>query len=402
MELQEVDVHSPDIWEQGVPHEALALLRKESPIHWHEEPGGRGYWVVTQYDHIVEISTNPQDFSSARGGSNIEDYDEEDLEPIRMLMVNMDPPQHWKFRKLVSRGFTPRMVRLMEQRISRDVDEILERLPVGEPVDFVREVAADLPLRVICRLIGVPDEDLQIVFDYSNRLIGFDDPEFQTSVEDARIAAMEVFAYGNELVEAKADEISEDLIYHLCHSEVEEGAGLLTRAEFNAFFLLISVAGNETTRNAITGGLLALLENPEQIQLLRDDPSLIDSATEEILRWVTPVNYFRRTVTRDLHFHGVDLKENDKVVMHYHAANRDPKLFPNPMNFDIRRSPNDHLAFGVGEHFCLGASLARMEIKLLFQELFKRFSFIEIAGPQRRLRSNFINGVKELPVRFTR
>lgn len=400
MELDQIDVHSPTVWEQGVPHEAFALLREKAPIHWHEEPNGRGYWVITTYEHIVEISTNPKDFSSARGGSNIEDYDEEDLEPIRMLMVNMDPPQHWKFRKLVSRGFTPRMVRLMEERIRRDVDEVLESLEGKEVIDFVREVAADLPLRVICRLIGVPDDDLQLVFDFSNRLIGFDDPEFQTSIEDARIAAMEVFAYGNDLVDSKTDDVSDDLIHILCHSEVD--GENLSRAEFNAFFLLLSVAGNETTRNAITGGLLALLENPEQIQKLRDNPELIDSATEEILRWVTPVNYFRRTATRDMNFHGVEIKENDKVIMHYHAANRDPRHFPNPMSFDISRSPNEHLAFGVGEHFCLGASLARMEIKVLFSALIKRFNRLEIAGDQRRLRSNFINGVKELPIRLTR
>ena len=399
MELADVDLYDLDGWAQRVLHEELALLRSEQPIFHHEMPNGRPFWAITKADHLVEISKNPQDFSSWRGGSTLDDYADEDLFPIRQLMLNMDPPQHSKFRKLVSRGFTPRMVRLMETRIRDDIDEIMERiLPLGE-VDFVRTVAAELPLRVICRLVGIPESDFQLIFDWSNRLIGFDDPEFQSSVEDSRIAAMELWQYAQELVEGRGGRRADDLIHVLLNAEVDGEA--VTEAEFNAFFLLLSVAGNETTRNAISSGLLGMLENPDQWQRLVDDPSLADSATEEILRWSTPVIYMRRTCTRDLNFHGTEMKENDKIALFYMSANRDETRFEDPFRFDVSRAPNEHVAFGVGEHFCLGASLARLEIKLLFQAMAERMTDIKLTGEVRRLRSNFIAGIKTLPIRFT-
>ena len=398
MELSDVDLYDLDGWAQRVLHDELALLRAKEPVFKHEMPGGRPFWAITKADHIVEISKNPKDFSSWRGGSTLDDYEDEDLFPIRQLMLNMDPPQHSKFRKLVSRGFTPRMVRLMETRIHDDIEEIMGRiLPLGE-IDFVRTVAAELPLRVICRLVGIPESDFQLIFDWSNRLIGFDDPEFQTSIEDARIAAMELWQYAQELVDGRGGRRSEDLIHVLLNSEVDGEA--VTEAEFNAFFLLLSVAGNETTRNAISSGLLAMLEHPEQWEKLAADPSLADSATEEILRWATPVIYMRRTCTRDLDFHGVPMKENDKIALFYTSANRDEERFERPFEFDIERTDDEHLAFGVGEHFCLGSSLARLEISLLFKAMAERMTDIEQLGEVKRLRSNFIAGIKTLPIRF--
>ncbi|MEE2835228.1 MAG: cytochrome P450 [Myxococcota bacterium] len=399
MNLADVDLYDLDSWAERVLHDELTLLRNQEPIFRHEMPNGRPFWAITKADHIAEMSKNPQDFSSWRGGTTLDDYADEDLFPIRQLMLNMDPPQHSKFRKLVSRGFTPRMVRLMETRIRDDIDEIMDRiLPLGE-IDFVREVAAELPLRVICRLVGIPDSDFQLIFDWTNRLIGFDDPEVQTSIDDSRIAAMELWQYAQELVEGRGGRRADDLIHVLLNAEVDGEA--ITEAEFNAFFLLLSVAGNETTRNAISSGLLAMLEHPDQWQRLVDDPSLAGSATEEILRWSTPVIYMRRTCTRDLNFHGVEMKENDKIALFYTSANRDEARFEDPFRFDITRSPNEHLAFGVGEHFCLGSSLARLEIRLLFEAMAERMTSIEQAGDVRRLRSNFIAGIKTLPIRFT-
>ncbi|MDE0882210.1 MAG: cytochrome P450 [Myxococcota bacterium] len=399
MHIDEIDLYDLDAWSERVLHEELAILRAQSPIHLNAMPNATPFWAITKADHVIEMSKNPKDFSTWRGGTTLDDYGEEDIGAIRQLLINMDPPQHSKFRKLVSRGFTPRMVRLMESRIRDDISEILDRvLPLGE-IDFVTAIAAELPLRVICRLVGIPDSDFHLIFDWSNRLIGFDDPEFQTSIEDSRIAAMEMWQYAQELLDGRGGRRSEDLISVLMNAEVDGEA--VTEAEFNGFFLLLSVAGNETTRNAISAGLLAMLENPEQWQKLVDDPSLASSATEEILRWSTPVIYMRRTCTRDLNFHGVEMKENDKLALFYTSANRDEERFEDAHVFDITRSPNEHLAFGVGEHFCLGASLARLEITLLFEALAERLTDVQLNGEVRRLRSNFIAGIKTLPISFS-
>ena len=399
MKLSDIDIYDLDKWaSQGPPHEEFKQLREEAPIHFNDYPGGKGFWTITKHEDISYISKNPLLFSSHRGGSNLDDYEEEDLSQIQMLMVNMDPPQHAKYRKLVSKGFTPRMVRQMEPKIRQTVTEILDRVaPMGE-CDFVREVAAELPLIVIADLMGVPLEDRQKLFDWSNRLIGFDDPEFQTSVEDARMAAFEIWMYANGLAEERKGTSGTDLIRVLMNAEVD--GEQLEEAEFDAFFLLLAVAGNETTRNAISGGLLALLDNPDQVELLQSNPDLLPSAVEEILRWHTPVLHFRRTATEDTEIRGQAIKEGDKLGMFYISANRDEEIFEDPFSFDITRDPNHHLAFGVGEHFCLGASLARLEMRLLFEQLFERLPNLQRAGEIRRLRSNFIHGIKELPVRF--
>lgn len=401
MDSTTIDLYDLDQYERsGVPHEALAHLRAHDPVAWMDEPDdGVGFWAITRYQDVVDISRNPMLFSSYRGGSNITDYPPDDLSKIRMLMVNMDPPQHVKFRKLVSTGFTPRMVQALEGRVRASVDGIIDRVIGWGECDFVREIAAELPLQVIAELLGIPLEERQVIFDLSNRLIGFDDPEFQTSLEDAQLASAEMWMYANNLATGRRGQSGTDLITVLMNAEID--GEHLTEMEFDSFFLLLSVAGNETTRNLISGGMRALLANPEQWERLKANPDLVDTAVEEMLRWVSPLIHFRRTATEDTVIRGQEIKEGDKVVLYYPSANRDEEIFQDAHLFDVGRTPNEHLAFGVGEHFCLGANLARLEIRWMFKALIERMPDIELNGETRRLRSNFINGIKEMPVRFT-
>ena len=393
------DIYDPDVYVKGVPHGAFRQLRLEAPVHFHPEPGGPGFWAVTKYQDVVTVSRDPGRFSSYRGGTNIQDYPPENLSTIQLLMLNMDPPQHNKFRRLVSTGFTPRMVAHMEPRIREATRIILDAVaPTGE-CDFVRSISAELPLVVIAELMGVPQEDRHRLFDLSNRLVGFDDPEFQRSLEDAMQAATEMWIYANQLAAARKGKSGDDLVSVLMSAQVDGES--LTEMEFDAFFLLLAVAGNETTRTLISGGMLALIEHPEQRARLMADPSLLPTAVEEMLRWVTPIHHFRRTATRDTELRGVPIKENDKVVMFYASANRDEDVFPDPSTFDVGRTPNEHLAFGLGQHVCIGNSLARLEIRIMFEELLRRMPDVQLAGPVRRLRSNFVNGYKSMPVRFT-
>ncbi len=400
MRLAEIDVYDLDAYTRAVPHDGFRLLRTEAPVYFHPEPGGRGFWAITRYADVHAISRDPASFSSHRGGTNIPDYQPSDLSVIQLMMINMDPPQHAKYRKLARMGFTPRMVNKIEPAIRRAATEIIDRVLAGGECDFVRSISAELPLMVLCDILGVPRADRAKLFDWSNRLIGFDDPEFQTSIEDAKQAAAEVWMYANQLAAARqAAAPDADLVSALVHAQVD--GEKLTEMEIGCFFLLVSVAGNETTRNLISGGMLTLLEHPEEKARLLRDPSLVPSAVEEMLRWISPVMHFRRTATRDVELRGQTIKEGDKVVLYYISANRDEEVFPDAHRFDVGRTPNDHLAFGAGEHFCLGASLARIEIRVMFEELLRRLPDVQLAGPVRRLRSNFINGWKEIPVRFT-
>lgn len=397
--VSDIDVYDIDTYVKGIPHDRYKRLRAESPVYFNKEPGGRGFWAITKYADVVSISKDPRTFSSFRGGTNIPDYPPENLSQIQLLMVNMDPPQHGKFRRLVSRGFTPRMIARLEPFVREAAVRSIETAAKQGECDFVRNCSAEIPLIVIADLMGIPQEDRHKVFHWSNRLIGFDDPEFQNSLEEAQMVAQELWMYANSLATLRKEKpIGDDLVSILINSDIEGEA--LTEMEFDTFFLLLAVAGNETTRNAISGGMLTLLEHPDQMRRLVEEPALLNSGIEEILRWVTPVIHFRRTATRDVEMRGKQIKENDKVVMFYHSANRDEEVFPNPDVFDVARTPNDHLAFGIGEHFCLGSSLARLELRVFFEELLKRYPDIKVNGNVRRLRSNFINGYKEIPVKF--
>ncbi|MPY98128.1 MAG: cytochrome P450 [Actinophytocola sp.] len=400
MSAPSVTLHDPDVYERGVPHEFFAELRRAPRLYWQPAgPPGRGFWAVTRYDDVVAVSRDAETFSSYRGTAMLSDFDDDVVELQRAMMVNMDPPNHTRLRNLVNRGFTPRMVGKLEQSI-RDichdlVDEVAER---GD-ADFVHEIAAQLPLAVIAELMGVPDSDREKLYDWSNRMIGFDDPEFQVDGSDGAVAASEIFAYANEFAERRRAEPRDDIVTKLVQPDAN--GDVLDALEFNMFFVLLIVAGNETTRNAAAGGMLTLLEHPEQWRRLREDRSLVPSAVEEILRWVSPVMDIRRTATRDTVVGGQQIHEGDKLVLFYPSANRDEAVFDQPDVFEIARDPNPHITFGGGgPHFCLGSHLARLELRMLFDALADRVPDIELAGPVRRLRSNFINGIKEMPVRL--
>ena len=325
----------------------MRLLRAEAPIYFHKEPDGPGFWVVTKYEDVVTVGKDPGRFSSHRGGTNIQDYPPENLSTIQLMMLNMDPPQHNKFRRLVSQGFTPRMVARLEPHIREAARTIVDRIADKGECDFVRNVAAELPLQVIAELhrhpAGGPRQALRLV-QPPHRVRRSRVPDVARGRPPG--------GHGNVDVRQRArragakERKGEDLISVLMNAEVD-GVGL-TEMEFDAFFLLLAVAGNETTRNLISGGMLALIENPSERARLVADPSLIPSAVEEMLRWVTPVMYFRRTATRDTELRGSPIKENQKVCVYYTSANRDEDVFPEPFKFDVGRTPNEHLAFGVG------------------------------------------------------
>jgi len=397
MRVEDVDLTDPDLFVAGVPHDAFRVLRREAPVYWHPEREGPGFWAVTRHDDVVHVSKRPDLFSSHRGGTNLFDVPAADLEITRTLLINMDPPQHVKFRRLVRQGFTPNRVRLLLPRVRARAAALVDALALKGECDFVREVAAELPLQVIAELMGIPEGDRARIFELSNRLIGFDDPEFQNSLEDGKQAAAEMWLYAHGLAAERKSGDGDDLVSALMRAEVD--GHRISELEFNNFFLLLAVAGNETARNLLSGAIQALIEHPDQWWRLQRDRSLLDTAVEEFLRWVTPVMHFRRTATRDVELRDQRIREGQKVVMFYPAANRDEHAFELPDRFDVARADNPHLALGIGEHYCMGANLARMEIRVLFEELLRRVPELELAGPVRRLRSCFISGIKTMPVR---
>jgi cholest-4-en-3-one 26-monooxygenase len=383
-----------------VPHETFALLRREAPVYRHPRADAPPFWAVTRYNDVVAVSRDFATFSSERQGALLQEPPEEALETQRLMMLNMDPPRHSKVRGLVNKGFTPRTVSLLTPPIRKMCAHIVDGVCERGECEFVTEVAAELPLQVIAELLGIPQADRHQVFQWSNTMIGSDDPEWQRSPEEARSAAVAMYGYANELAVARRDSPRDDLVSVLMRAEVN--GVRLTEMEFDLFFLLLAVAGNETTRNLISGGMLALIEHPDQRRRLIEDPSLLDAAVEEMLRWVTPVMQFQRTAQRDTQIAGQRIAEGDRVALYYVSANRDDAVFDRPDVFDVGRSPNEHVTFGGGgPHFCLGANLARLEIRLIFEELLGRIPDLELNGPARRLRSTFISGIKAMPVRFT-
>jgi cholest-4-en-3-one 26-monooxygenase len=400
--LADIDLANPDTFVPGWPHEAFARLRAEAPVYWHPGGGGAGgFWVLSKYRDVMDVSLDSKTFSSGRGGTILREFEGDELEANRAIMLNMDAPRHTRFRRLVNMGFSPKMVNRLAPHVREMTTRIIDAVAERGECDFVSEISAELPLQVIAEMIGVPLEDRHLVFKWSNQMIGFDDPEYQPNADVSRIASMEMFMYANQLVEERKRSPRDDetLLSVLMAAEVD--GEKLSEVEFDSFFLLLAVAGNETTRNLISGGMLALLEYPEQRDRLLRDPSMIPTAVEEMLRWVSPVMYFRRTATRDTEIRGHKIREGDKVTIWYGSANRDEEIFPDGDRFDVGRAPNEHLAFGIGHHFCLGANLARLEIQIMFEELLRRLPDLAPNGPVERLRSNFINGIKRMPVRFT-
>jgi cholest-4-en-3-one 26-monooxygenase len=395
-----VDLSDSRSYVAGVPHAYLAHLRRHDPVHWQDEPGGPGFWAVTRYEDCVTVNRDYERFSSAAQGTMPFELDEDEIAQQGLMMLNMDPPLHTRYRRLVNKGFTPRMVRDLEESIHGAADAIIDDVIEKGEADFVTQISAELPLQVIAELLGVPQDDRHRMFEWSNRMVGNEDPEYQDQTELALTSAMELYAYASELFAKKRIDPHADLMSALTTVEVE--GERLSDMELELFFLLLTVAGNETTRNLMSGAMHAFFEYPEQWQRLLDDRSLLPTAVDEMLRFVTPVMNFRRTAVTDTELSGTRIAAGDKVVFFHASANRDEGVFGDPDTFDVGRDPNPHIAFGGGgPHFCLGTNLARMEIRVMFEHLLDRMPDIRLDGEVQRLQSQFINGVKHIPVAFT-
>ncbi|QXJ23904.1 cytochrome P450 [Actinomadura graeca] len=420
------EIFLPATYATGVPYDAFRRLRAESPVAWVPEPAvgpwppGTGYWAVFSHADVKHVLRSPGLFSSHLGATQIRDPDTpEDLAFVRAMMLNQDPPSHSRLRRIVASAFTPRAVRALEEAIESRARTLIAAA-LGEPADFV-ELAADLPVWTLAHIMGVPDGDRRLLYDWASRVIGYQDDEYAdlstatplspmareamthkpTSAVHpdgrpvnprSRAALADMFAYAHALAATKKKTPSGDIM-----SRMLEGG--LTGDEFENMFFLFAVAGNETLRNGIPGGLHTLLDHPSELARLRAEPSLLPSAVEEMLRFWPPVMDFRRTATTDLELSGRTIRAGQKVVVYHASANRDETVFPDPDRFDITRTPNDHVSFGFGPHFCLGAHLARTQMRAVFRELLPHD--IERTGPPVRLASNFQNGLKHLPVRLT-
>jgi len=403
MQLSDINLLDRDRFTTGVPHEWFTYLRREAPVYFHPEPDGPGFWVITKHADVVAVGRDGVTFSSdqKRGGvvmleGRAEDYQ---FEQGGNLMLTMDAPEHTRYRKLVNRGFTPRQMRMLEPHIRELTNQILDDVIEGGECDFVVDVAAEVPLQVIAEMIGVPQEDRHKLFEWSNRMIGSEDPEYIVSQEEVQNAQIEMFMYANELAQERRKSPRDDIVTALLDAEVD--GDTLTEMDFNLFFLLLAVAGNETTRNSISHGIRAFCDHPDQYQLLVEEPARAQLAAEEVVRWASPVMYFRRNVTRDTEIRGQAIKAGDKVSIWYISANRDEDVFDDPFTFDITRDPNEHVGFGGGgPHHCLGSNLARMEIYVLLEEMARRIPKLELVGDVAPLRSNFIAGIKHMPVKF--
>jgi cholest-4-en-3-one 26-monooxygenase len=394
-----VDLSDSRSYVAGVPHAYLAHLRRHDPVHWQDEPGGPGFWAITRYDDCVTVNRDYERFSSAAKGTMPFELDADEIAQQGLMMLNMDPPLHTRYRRLVNKGFTPRMVRDLEESIHRAADSIIDEVIEQGEADFVTQISAELPLQVIAELLGVPQEDRHRMFEWSNRMVGNEDPEYQDQNALALTSAMELYAYASELFAKKRIDPHADLMSALTTVEIE--GERLSDMELELFFLLLTVAGNETTRNLMSGAMHAFFQNPEQWQRLLNDRSLLPSAVDEMLRFVTPVMNFRRTAVVDAELSGTKIAAGDKVVFFHASANRDEDIFSEPDTFDVGRDPNPHIAFGGGgPHFCLGTNLARMEIRVMFEHLLDRMPDIRQNGEVQRLQSQFINGVKHIPVAF--
>jgi cytochrome P450 len=410
----EIDLANPDSYVEQVPFEWFAWLRRNQPVSWQPEPPpNHGFWAVTRHRDVAAVINDPATFSSAPGVT-LEEMRPDELE-ARRSMMETDPPRHSRMRRIVSPLFSRRSIGEYEAFCRDLAREVLDRALPREDLDFVEEVSRQLPIRVLARVLGVADDDVDQLIDWGDQMIGNMDPEFTDAVvgrDDTSAyrllpfrspAAAELTGYGHALALRRRDDPRNDLVSKLVHAEVD--GQRLTRPEFDNFFSLLVVAGNETTRHTITHGMLALMRAPEQLRRLTEQPGLIATAVEEMLRYGSVTMQFRRTAARDVELGGQLLRAGDKVVAWFIAADYDEEVFADPARFDPARfdpagDPSPHFAFGCrGPHFCLGAPLARMEIKVLFEELLPRLAGIQQTGPAPRLRSNFINGVKHLPVR---
>ena len=406
LKVEDFNIVHPDHYaDRGYPHDIFTRLRREDPVHWWDRTKGVPFWAITKHADITQISKMPEQFTS--GPRLVIDHLKEAVEDngFPATLIQLDPPKHGIYRQFVSRRFTPRKLKKIDHDIEMIGKEIVDALVKdtdrGE-CDFVHEVSAPLPIAVIAWLLGVPREDWKLLFDWTNRTLGAGDPEFQeegkTSSETAQAAMVELFTYFTKLVAEKEKNPADDLI--TVFTQIEIDGKKLPPMDVLAWCFIIVVAGNETTRNGTSGGMLAFIEHQDQLRKLQADPTLIDSAVEEVVRWTTPIIHFARTATVDYELRGKQIKAGETVGLFYPSANRDEDIFEDPFSFLIDRNPNRHLGFGVGEHFCLGAHLARLELKVAFKHLLPRIEEIELAGPVDRLHSALVGGVKRLPIRY--
>lgn len=408
-----LDLADPDLFLDGAtPYRIFADLRRTDPVHWTpEHDGGSGFWSLTKHADIVRVDRDAETFTSTKF-VNLEEVDERQAS-IRRSLLETDGPRHHALRRVLQRQFTPRAVAGYETFLRGLTARTLDRALAKGTFDFVKDVAADFPINVLARMMDVPEDDTTRLIEWGNRIIANQDPEYADvvihSAESEKYkdlpfrspAALEVFEYGRDLAARRRGGAGEDLVSKLVN-EVPMDGEPLSGHDFDNYFLLLVVAGNETTRHAITHTMRALIDNPAQADLLRADPSLMEQAVEEFLRFASPVYHFRRTATRDVELRDKTIREGDKVVLWFASGNRDEDVFENPDVFDVTRTPNDHVTFGKGSpHFCLGNALARLELRVMFEELLPRLADIRLAGDVRRVRSNFVNGIKEMPVTVT-
>lgn len=412
MQQTTVDLTDLDMFEQDRAWPAFDYLRREKPVYWNPEPPpNKGFWAVTRHADIVAVDRDPETFTSEKF-VNLEELDEETME-IRRSMLETDGPRHHALRRLLVRDFGTTTLKGYESFLRGLTRATVEAALRHKEFDFVSEVSADFPIQVLARMLDVPEHHTGRLIAWGNRMIGNTDPDYADVLLDSpesnkyrhlpfrSPAALEVFEYGRELARQRRGRSGQDLVSKLVNQMPEDGVPLSQR-DFDNYFLLLVIAGNETTRHAISHSMLALINNPDQMRLLQDRPELIPQAVEEFLRWASPVYHFRRTATRDVELHGKHIRAGDKVVMWFASGNRDEEVFTDPYRFDVTRHPNDHVTFGKGSpHFCLGNKLARMEIRIMFETLLPRIKRMELAGDVSYVRSNFIHGVKKMPVRVT-
>ncbi|GIF38554.1 cytochrome P450 [Actinoplanes xinjiangensis] len=399
-----IDPTDPDIYVNGIPHADFAEMRRDDPVCWIPQARGsagfddEGYWAVTRHADVMAVSRNSDTFSSRENTAIARfqpDMTREGIEMQQAILLNMDPPQHTAQRAIVSRGFTPRAINSLRTALQARAERIVAGASANPDGDFVTDVACELPLQAIAELLGVPQDDRRNVFEWSNSMIGYDDPEF--SGADPMESAMGLLGYAMQMADERQTCPRDDIVTTLVKAEID--GEHLSVDEFGFFVLMLAVAGNETTRNAISHGMHALLSNPEQWELFK--ATRPRTAVDEFVRWGSPINVFQRTTTEDTVLAGVPLPKGQRVAMFYGSANYDETVFTDPHTFDITRSPNPHLGFGgSGAHFCLGANLARLEIDLIFNAIADHLPDITLAGPVQRLRSGWINGIKHLPVRY--
>lgn len=399
MKLKDMDILDPELYVSGAPHDRFEQLRREAPVFWHDEPGGRGFWALTKHKDVVAAARDPGTFSSERGGTQIEDLPEGDMRVSPDVMANMDPPRHRRYRTLVSSAFTPKSVEDLKPYVRNLVSDIIDQAMAGGRCDFVADVAARLPATVIMKMVGVPEEDGPQVEKWVWQILTPEDPDFAGSPDDHLAITQKFMGYAHDLAASRRDQPKDDLLSRLMAAKVD--GVQLAYEEFGLFFILLLAAGTDTTRHLLANGTLTLIEHADARRRLIADRSLLDGAIEEMLRFCPPLFHFRRTATKDCTVRGQKIAAGDKVVLFWVSANRDEEVFSNPHVFDIDRTPGDHVSFGTGPHFCLGNALARMQVRIAFDELLRRAPDLSLDGAVERLPSNWQNAIKRMPVKFS-